>query len=61
MKLWIARDKNGILAIYKDFPSKCEFGFLPINNANFTIDRNLFPSVTFENSPKEITIILNDE
>ena len=58
MKMWIARDKTGILVIYKDFPAKCEFGFLPINNANFTIDRNLFPSVTFENSPQQVEIKL---
>lgn len=58
MKLWIARDKTGLLAIYKDFPAICEYGFLPINNAYITIDRNLFPSVTFKNSPQQVEIKL---
>lgn len=58
MKIWIARDKTGTLAIYKDIPAKCEYGFLPFNNSYITINRNLFPSVTFENSPQQVEIKL---
>ncbi len=58
MKIWIASDRTGTLVIYKDFPVKCEYGFLPINNASFKIDRTLFPSVTFANSPQQVEIKL---
>lgn len=60
MKLWIARDKNGRLALHESEP-RCPFSTWHNTNQEFYLDNNLFPEVTFENSPKEITIILNND
>lgn len=63
MKLWIARDKDGELCLYKTKPWKrvntthhndqfdCDDSFM-------NIDNDLFPEVTYENSPQEIEIKL---
>lgn len=48
MKLWIARDKYGSLHLFKNM------GGWYIGE----IERNLFPEVTFENSPQQIEIKL---
>ena len=66
-KLWIARDENGALFLYDEKPHlKEENPFLSvgvkykewIGGRFFCIDDNLFSEVTFENSPKEILMIL---
>ena len=57
---WIARDKNGLLAIYFYkkphlvenriwFPYDSEYGCTVLNNESF-------PDVTFENSPIKVSI-----
>ena len=63
MKFWIARDKDGELCLYKTKPWKrvntthhcdefdCDDSFM-------NIDNDLFPEVTFENSPQEIELKL---
>lgn len=63
MKLWIARDKDGELCLYKTKPWKrvntthhndqfdCDDSFM-------NIDNDLFPEVTYENSPQEIELKL---
>lgn len=57
--VWIARDKNGTLAIFENKP------ILDIDDAwyckndgdDFSIvNKNMFPEVTFENSPKRLII-----
>ena len=57
--VWIARDKNGTLAIFENKP------ILDYDNAwycedvdeNFnTINSEMFPKITFENSPKQLII-----
>ena len=65
MKLWIARDKDGELCLYKTKPWKrvntiynndefdCDDDFMEI-------DSNLFPEVTFENSPQRVELELPD-
>lgn len=62
MELWIARDKDNGLFLYNDKPEKGEFCFIPIVNNLFIgsidIDNNLFPEVTFENSPQKVEINL---
>ena len=64
MKLWIARDKDGELCLYKTKPWKrintthhcdqfdCDDSFM-------TIDSDLFPEVTFENSPRKMKLIFD--
>lgn len=65
MKLWVARDKDGILRLFETKP------FLNINNNwdsddnywdsddnYFVIDENKFPEVTFENSPQQVELKL---
>lgn len=57
---WIARDKDGLLAIYFYkkphlvenriwFPYDCEYG-------STVLDNESFPDVTFENSPIKVSI-----
>ena len=57
--VWIARDKDGTLAMFKNKP------ILDIDNAwyceddadDFSIvNKDMFPEVTFKNSPKQLII-----
>ena len=57
--VWIARDKNGTLAMFKNEP------ILDIDDAwyckdegdDFSIvNKDMFPEVTFKNSPKQLII-----
>lgn len=60
MELWIARDRDG-LTLFRTKPLKLEdcnffaqqgeYGYLPL-------DKNYFPEVTFENSPKKVELKL---
>ncbi len=66
MKLWIARDADGTLGLYRTKPWKrvhrdyyknefdCDDIFL-------SIDRRLYPNVTFENSPQLLELKLVKE
>jgi hypothetical protein len=61
MKMWIARDKSGLLALYKcepkrdgDFFSEYDTG----GHYGIFINRNNFPEVTFENSPMEVELVI---
>lgn len=63
MKLWIARDKNGALALYTEEPmlyynSQYEG---PYKSQMIDLDENLFPEVTFENSPQMVEVKLVNE
>lgn len=55
LSVWIARDKNGELCLYKSKPWKnglcfdCDEMFLPM-------DEDMFPEITWENSPKEFEL-----
>ena len=72
MKLWIARDKNGSLSLYACKPIEIGGDFY-VHDGHTRIDydtryvagwyidninRNLFPEVTFENSPQEVELTL---
>lgn len=57
MKLYIARDKNGTLALHESEPY-CPFGTWHNCNQEFYLDTELFPEVTFENSPQEVELTL---
>lgn len=72
MKLYAARDKNGSLSLYACKPIKIGAHFYVHDghqridyDTSYVkgwyidgIDRNLFPEVTFENSPQEVEVKL---
>lgn len=73
--LWIARDKNGYLYLYNNKPIRNEeFDSFEINDDesecenivlyddSIELDSELFPEVTWENSPQqvELKLIKND-
>ena len=60
MKMWIARDKQGMLAIFEDKPTYShKTGDIWLTaDFPFYIDKNNFPEVTFENSPMEVELVL---
>lgn len=64
MKLWIARDIDNILGLFLNKPVCSDSGvwYVPfdsgLNPSNTIIDKNLFPEVTFENSPQEVELTL---
>lgn len=64
MKLWIARDFDGSLWMYKRKPAKKAHHFCPFTESDlykvdyYYLPHKLFPEVTFENSPKVIELKL---
>ena len=57
MKLWIARDKSGTLALHESEPY-CPYGKWHNGNQEWVLDQSFFPEVTFENSPREVELKL---
>lgn len=61
MKLWIARDEDGSLFMYREKPilynSRWRNGYAHSKHC-FVLPENIFPEVTFENSPQEVKIEL---
>jgi hypothetical protein len=61
MKFWIARDSYG-LWLFNQKPTKYIFnGDKCLNKIGiiyYLIDRNLFPELTFENSPQQVELKL---
>ena len=57
MKLWIARDENGTLALHESEP-RCPFSTWHNSNQVFYLDNDLFPEVTYDNSPQQVEIKL---
>lgn len=66
MKLWIARDKDETLWLFKEYPIKMEKLFYPTTDitGRFTyywrMPMDMFPEVTFENSPKIVELKIFD-
>lgn len=62
MKLWIARDRDGILRIYDNEPKvdKRKQEIISIGGY-YDININLFPQITFDNSPQQIELKLIKE
>ena len=58
-EMWIARDRTGILRIYDNEPKvdKRKQEIISIGGY-YDININLFPQITFDNSPKKIKIEL---
>lgn len=54
--MWIARDKCGSISIYTDEPIKYIDRFVPYDCDGCRLNSDMFPEVTFENSPKELVI-----
>lgn len=62
MELWIARNCNNCLYMYDERP-KQHNGFFSSSDwcIIYPIDDDLFPEVTFENSPKKVELKLIEE
>jgi len=58
MKLWIARDEDGILCLYESKPYLDMYNDWDSDDNCFVIDNSQFPEVTFENSPQEVELKL---
>ena len=61
MKLWIARDVDKALALFRNKPIKNGSFFNEYDeegDLRIWIERRYFPEVTFENSPMEVELVL---
>ena len=64
MKLWIARDTDETLWIFREYPIKKGKVFYPTTDitGKFTYYRSMptdiFPEITYENSPQEVELKL---
>ena len=62
MKIWIARDKDGTLCIFREKPTlDVRYWFdhsLGNNGCIAELLKTDFPEVTFENSPREVELKL---
>ena len=57
MKLWIARDYSGLWAFSEEPDKKCNiFTSSTIHCKIYQLDSDLFPEITFENSPHLVEI-----
>ena len=54
MKLWVTRDKDGMLIIH--FYEPILDGFEWVSLDYWVINEDMFPGVTFENSPQEVEL-----
>jgi hypothetical protein len=63
MKIWIARDKNGNLWFHEGKPhinkyAEKDNAFWSSDGEYYEVDQDLFPEVTFENSPMEVELVI---
>lgn len=61
MKMWIARDSYGLwLFVYKPVKkvTNNDKYFSKKSNIRYLLDSNLFPEVTFENSPMKVELVI---
>lgn len=56
MEYWIARDKNDDLYLYDFEPTRNPFGSWESSGNYYEIGWRLFPEITYENSPKKISV-----
>jgi hypothetical protein len=58
MKLWIARDKNNALGLYTVEPMLYDNKYFDgtYQSQMIDLDENLFPEITFENSPQMVEV-----
>lgn len=65
MKMWIARTEGNVLTLHQFKPRKVKishcsnefFWASDIDTQSF-LNKNLFPEVTFENSPMEVELVI---
>lgn len=55
LSVWIARDKDGELCLYKSKPSRCGLCF-DCDEMFLPMDSDMYPEITWENSPKEFEL-----
>lgn len=60
-KLWIARDKDGILYLHYHEPERDEREGCFYAGIRCPLPYKMFPSVTWENSPQQIELKLIEE
>ena len=60
MKLWVARNKSGMLTLWFTKPVKHGYGWYN-NDGFFILDSDQFLEVTFENSPQMVELKLAKE
>lgn len=58
--MWIARDTNGILCMYFSKPTNRGEYFVTEDRDYIYLKPNMFPEVTFENSPKQLKMIIEE-
>lgn len=62
MKYWIARDKDNTLKLYTMEPARMPLfkpKYFAVEDHNYLVlDSNLYPDVTWENSPRKVKIEL---
>lgn len=59
LSVWIARDKNGELYLYKSKPWRCKEdtnGHFDCDEILLPMDEDMYPEITWENSPKEFEL-----
>lgn len=57
--MWIARDLDGSLYLYKEEPMPCDGEYYYVEDTNYIeLDKNLFPELNFEDGPKQIKLVL---
>lgn len=63
MELYVARDKDGTLAVYPEIPERNVVGgyFHFSYDYYLPLDDDLFPEITWENSPKKVELKLVKE
>jgi hypothetical protein len=59
--MWLARELNGLLAIFNEKPRKLNNRFIGKGVYMFDLRSKTFPSLTFEDSPRKVRLILEDE
>jgi len=61
--MWLARDKDTTLKLYRECPICCDWHFEPVDTdwddaGCIEISCDLYPEVTWENSPVEVELNL---
>ena len=56
MSVWIARDKDGELCLYKSKPWRCVYDQFDCDDIFLPMDEDMYPEITWENSPKEFEL-----
>lgn len=61
MKMYIARNKNGILFLHRDRPYLSRLCGVWDSDDYFRLNKEDYPEVTFDNSPMEVKLKLTEK